>query len=629
MQTPHFHKLLYLVPISSVFILMLIPFPQQIGLSFRYGFTTTIVFTFILLALVYFLKVKNGLIARASILFLLFAMPLSGLWNSGASEPSLVSGLFPYSDAGAYYSDSWRLLSGLKFQSSAINRPMFSGVLSGLITVTNQNIQAISAILLLVTAWSVFLVSEELANSEGIFVAVLFSTLVFLFYRRFVGLLQTEHLGLAFGLLSLAMLIRGHKRNEPNWVLGSLLTLSFGLNIRAGTMFLLPALAVWMGFRFQGTGRFSWKYFIWGLMACALGFLVNMIIFKVAVSGNSPLFANFIYTLYGIVRGGGGYTLIYREHPEIFTFTKPEQVTYVLNIVVQSMRSDPGLFIQGVIRAYTGFLDPGRNYGMFGFVNPGEEYIYALHDYGNVVFYRWVRYGLALLCSIGFLHKVIRQKNERLLVILIWAGLLLSVMFVPPGDADRMRAYATSIPFIVWFPSSGLHIFINHFKIFHQKTSEKCPPSELLKWTAAVLVLVTFLTPLLVSWLAKKPVLPEASCPDGQSSYYINIRKGSYIVIHKNLPKESTHLPDIGHNTFNLNIHNLPDSSMVSFLDTVPANNLLTVTINRATSNLHWFFIPVDLLERIEGDYFTCGQLKAKAGLPISPVMITYVEKLE
>ena len=160
MQTPHFHKLLYLVPISSVFILMLIPFPQQIGLSFRYGFTTTIVFTFILLALVYFLKVKNGLIARASILFLLFAMPLSGLWNSGASEPSLVSGLFPYSDAGAYYSDSWRLLSGLKFQSSAINRPMFSGVLSGLITVTNQNIQAISAILLLVTAWSVFLVSE-------------------------------------------------------------------------------------------------------------------------------------------------------------------------------------------------------------------------------------------------------------------------------------------------------------------------------------------------------------------------------------------------------------------------------------------------------------------------------------
>ncbi|HWU40616.1 MAG TPA: hypothetical protein VN203_23465, partial [Candidatus Acidoferrum sp.] len=55
---------------------------------------------------------------------------------------------------------------------------------------------------------------------------------------------------------------------------------------------------------------------------------------------------------------------------------------------------------------------------------------------------------------------VVLWRNHRrplpLLIIAAWAGILFSVPFVPPWDADNMRAYAATIPFVVALPIMGL-----------------------------------------------------------------------------------------------------------------------------------------------------------------------------
>jgi len=43
-----------------------------------------------------------------------------------------------------------------------------------------------------------------------------------------------------------------------------------------------------------------------------------------------------------------------------------------------------------------------------------------------------------------------------MLNIAAWAGILLSVPFVPPWDADNMRAYAATLPFVVALPVMGM-----------------------------------------------------------------------------------------------------------------------------------------------------------------------------
>jgi hypothetical protein len=53
---------------------------------------------------------------------------------------------------------------------------------------------------------------------------------------------------------------------------------------------------------------------------------------------------------------------------------------------------------------------------------------------------------------------LMRNRHNRLarLHIAAWAGILLSVPFVPPWDADNMRAYAATMAFIVTLPLMGL-----------------------------------------------------------------------------------------------------------------------------------------------------------------------------
>jgi hypothetical protein len=65
--------------------------------------------------------------------------------------------------------------------------------------------------------------------------------------------------------------------------------------------------------------------------------------------------------------------------------------------------------------------------------------------------------GLNGLLVAGLL-VVARNRHRRLarLVTAAWVGTLLSVPFVPPWDADNMRAYAATLPFVVALPMLGL-----------------------------------------------------------------------------------------------------------------------------------------------------------------------------
>lgn len=119
--------------------------------------------TFVFLIVYFFLYLAYrpsgwfGTLTSFSTTLIVFALQLSGLWQSGASNSLFIRGGFlPISDAHHYYSGALELLEGGRLSVIASRRPLFSGMLATLLGLTQQNLQVTIALLVL-TAYCRFM----------------------------------------------------------------------------------------------------------------------------------------------------------------------------------------------------------------------------------------------------------------------------------------------------------------------------------------------------------------------------------------------------------------------------------------------------------------------------------------
>ncbi len=116
------------------------------------------------------------------------------------SEPFIIAGLLPFSDAASYYSDALRVTEGFRFSAFSGRRPLFPALLAVLLAVTGRNLVVSLAILGVLIGLACYLAAREMQRSIGIWPALLFLLVLFLFYRRFAGATMTENLGLPLGI---------------------------------------------------------------------------------------------------------------------------------------------------------------------------------------------------------------------------------------------------------------------------------------------------------------------------------------------------------------------------------------------------------------------------------------------
>jgi hypothetical protein len=397
---------------------------------------------------------------------------LVGVWEAGVSDWHMIGGLLPYSDAQGYYSDALRLLHGQSFSVFSSRRPLFPAFLAAILNLTDLNLRAT---LIVLTAMSVFAICcavREVERGLGVAAGALMLLCLFMFYRRYIGSTLTEHLGLTFGCLAFALIWRGCAASRVRPILFGLFLLSLALNARAGAFLILPAIVLWAAWGFRGPKGSAWRTLAGGMAAVVLGFAVNgLILHAVGVPGAA--YSNFSYTLYGLVFGGN-WTLALQQHPELATLPSLEQAGRVYALAWEQIRMHPLALLAGSVRAWTAFF-LGRSGAWFSFIlylSPewADLREMLLADGVKALNFRrdlWVLLdvsaremwiiGLHGLLAAGL---VVLWRNHRRplprLIIAAWAGILLSVPFVPPWDADNMRAYAATIPFVIALPMMGL-----------------------------------------------------------------------------------------------------------------------------------------------------------------------------
>ena len=577
------------IPLLLYTVVLVIGVPNEVGLAARYGFTTVIIAIALLLYPAYRLPGWIGTLASLSLTLILFALPLLGVWNNAVSAEFTIGGLLPWSDASDYYWDARRLLEGANFTVLSSRRPLFPGMLAALLGLTQQNLQVTLAILVAITAISCFFAAREVQRSHGIAAGLLVIIILFLFYRRYIGWVSTENLGLSLGAVGFAMLWCGARQRQLNNCLLGLLLLTLALNARAGAFFILPAIILWGAWSFRGTARVSWRFLLGGASVVLLGFILNSIVLKIIGSPDGIAFSNFSYVLYGLL-AGGNWTQVLVDHPELKDVSDPELSRRIYALAFEALRANPLGLVKGSLRAWKQFLF--------------DDYVFSFIANLKANFFLQLFSFIALLACY---RK--RQEPEDFLILMVTMGILVSVPFAPPWDADTMRAYAATLPFIALLPALGLDFVCKNMEwnqLVKVKPQQTASPYLLI--FSLILTGFVFFAPIATKGLARIPQFSNVSCPEGTSGVYWRNSSGSSINIVTDDAIQKTHLPDIRISDFRNELAKFDEPNITEELANLSPYTTIINTFNLKDQSIVWLIVESRLMPKANSIVGACGK---------------------
>lgn len=608
------------VPVLLFVGVLALPLPRWLGEASRYGYLG---FGLAIALLYYFafrLKSLEHPLGRAlslSALLITFALPLARLWQTGASDSYVAGGLLPLSDAAGYYGDARNILLGIPTGDWAPQRPLFSGLLTSLLALTHQNLQMSLALLVVINAIACWFVAREVKKTHGALVAALLSMQVFFYYRLFIGKTMTENLGLAMGLLAFAVLWRSaHTKHLWTGLLGIFL-LAFALNARIGTVFVLPTVILWGTYWFRRSARFSGLFFVGGIGAVCLASALNLLLLKqVGVSNGSPPFANFSYTLYGIVTHTS-WTQVMIDHPEITKMSNAERLVAISDLTFALIRQNPWRLVTGVFRGWQGFF--WEDYSLYSWTA-------TAHSPLDVVLRP-----LAILGVWGCLRNWKTPGASLLLAMAI--GAFLTIPLLPLVDAG-IRAYAVTVVILYMFSALGLLLLLkdilrpllgkmlkwwgDRFQIptidcasdpsqaSRSGTARRTVPCDMLAF-GMLLCLLSVVAPISLKSLASPPPIPaNFTCPLGQEARRFEINRGSGINLVGNREIDASRLPNIRIRDFRKGIRIFSKGSReYAVLMQLPQGTAILDMSNG------WLVAERQLVPRKMGFVAVCGQLQS------------------
>jgi len=572
-------------------------------MSLRTGFGLVIPIAALVLYLSFRIPNRIGDLISMTVSLSLFAMPLAGLWASGYTQSSILSGLIPLNDAELYYTDALRLMDGTAFSIFSARRPLFAGLLSVLLSITNHNLMAALAVLTVLTGLACYFTAREIQRTHGTEIAVFILMVLFLFNRAHSGLSMSESLGLALGSLGFALLWRGAFIQSLFYIWAGLLTTTLALNARAGAFFILPILIFWAGWLLRKNEFIPWKVLFISASAVILGFALNFILTRLIAVPSGVPFANFSYTLYGLASGGKSWAYVFEAHPEVLGMQEPEQSKRIYQLAFELIRTNPIQTIRGALFNWK-MLFSDSWYNIYTYIG-GENWKI------NII----TLWSMYILCIVGiFAWALNRNDPIQSLIMASAIGVFISVPFLPPTDAYRMRPYAASIVIFAALPAMGLGLLIRQINTKFLRKSDKILNTNLIIQSTSILTytFVLFLTlligPVLIKTTAKPYHTQTTPCRSPLTTLVVRFDKGTYINLRKQMDTFLDWMPEFHIGLFRKNSHSLPDQNMIAWAGTIEPSNTIFLTLDYRSNQGVMIVTPTRLLPDTGTFTQMCGQ---------------------
>jgi hypothetical protein len=581
---------------------------RPISMSMRTGFGLVIPVTALLLYLCFRIPDRVGDLISMTAVLSIFAMPLAGLWASGQSQSVAVSGLIPLTDAANYYHDSLRIIAGQSISHFSAMRPFFPGFLSFLMNLTGRNFMFSLAIITAIAAVAIYYTVREIQRTHGAEAAVFLLIILFLYFRHHSGTSMSETLGVPLGALGIGLIWRGLEKRSQSLAIFGLFVSAFAMNVRPGTMFILPFMLLWVGWVFRKPNKYiSIKLLFWGAGAIVLSFVLNSLTIRLLAEPSGTAFSNFSWALYGLASGGNSYTYIFEKHPELLLIPDPAQSRTIYRMALELMIQSPNLFIKGAF----------HNWGMFFSDSWYSAFSFLEGENGLRYIYRITRWMIYTLCALGFIKWILKPADPYGgLVGMAAIGVLISVPFVPPTDAYRVRLYAASIVIFGLLPAMGAALIISQFKLkIFSPINLEIQATNITAIFSALLILVILSSPLIVKASHQQPPSLEFSCPSNSDQIAVRFDPGTSVNIMREKDLFLDWMPNFHQGLFRRSIHDLADNNLIAYFDSLRAGTSLVSTLDLLSSNAALIVIPTDMLLSPDVYLGICGQWAAEPGL--------------
>jgi hypothetical protein len=585
---------------------------RPLSLNIRFGFFWVVPIVFIVLLLAFQLRGWIGDLVGLTIVASLFSLALAGMWISGFTQSTVLSGIIPLFDAQAYYGDGLRLLAGRTISEFSTARPMFASFLSLILGITNRNLTNTLIILTAINAFACYIAAKEIRSTYGNVAAAFIVIFLFLYYRyRTIGTVMSENLGLPLGIVGTLLIWRGITNKSQRMALIGLFINTVALNTRPGTFFVLPFLLLWGSWYFNDSGnRISIQFFLLGMCAIFMGFGLNMVLVKLAGTPTGVPFSQFSMALYGLASGGNHWSYVFQVYPDLEQLPNPEMTRTIYKLAFELIRDNPILLVRGILRNWT-IMFSNSYYNVFSYIS-GENGIV------NVVV-RWLLY---LLSGLGLVKWLEDKTNPYTsLVIAGLIGFFLSAPFVPSSDAYGMRLYAATILFCGLLPMLGMVFLLDKLKLSNlTQTTPNTTDPQGLTWFSVSLTILILTGPFILRLTTDAAQISNGTCQAGMASIIVRNDPGNSFHLISNKEIALDWLPVFHQGQFARNAHGLPDDKVATWLGKIKAPVTIFSTLDYQSNRAVIVIVPpsVKIPERILiqmcGKWADEGNLKLNYG---------------
>jgi hypothetical protein len=289
------------------------------------------------------------------LLLMSFVLALSdGGWSgriaSGFGNYGSLAGLIPHSDASIYFvSPVEQMLTGF-WNPYASHRPFAAGMRH--LTMAAVDFSFVGTLLLqaALIAAALLAATRSMVLWRGLWVGLAFAAFTYILARPFLPTFYTEPLGLIWALLSIAFLAEALRRRSLQFALLALVTLTLAEVTRMGSLFTVPAFALWVAIAFGSTHRRRLRVFAVASACVVAVLLVQRLAAGLYADPAATAGGNFAYTLCGLASGGNWTTCPEKFAPEFRRLaTEEDRVSFLFSRAVAAMADDPQIMARSML----------------------------------------------------------------------------------------------------------------------------------------------------------------------------------------------------------------------------------------------------------------------------------------
>jgi hypothetical protein len=389
---------------------------------------------------------RFGIVIIAFAFLLCISSMWAGIVRLGDLNFGNIGGLLPFSDAANYLSAAHDQAKDGVWGVVAARRPIAAAFRSVLLFFGNFSLQFMLILQICLVAYATWFAGQAVARWRGVWAAIAFVALTYIYSREFVPTTYTEALGLFWAMLSIPFFIAAIASGSVRPALVALAMTAFALMTRPGSMFTLPFMLVWLVWQFGHGARAKLGIFVVAICILIGIFGLNSLLQYAYGTPQASSSGNFAFVLCGFTMGTTWEGCLPKLAAQGQTSQQGEAAfaRHLYAMAWENFRTAPGVFF-------------GRlGEGVTEFVSEFPDVIWR--GYGTaIVEPNWLfRSVLTAISVVGLIYIAARRAKavELAFWALLWASIIASTAIVYLDSGQR--TIAVSQPLIVLFFAIGL-----------------------------------------------------------------------------------------------------------------------------------------------------------------------------